>query len=328
MRYIYLSVVIFLLLGSLLFVGSFVCLDMVNHKTFYFVIQSLGRDIGMIRVDRFLTEDKIIYKSVTSMPLESLYTEYRSRLVLDKKYNLESYTKERVSGRSVDSIYLENFKNLISFVSRYQSKFTCSENIPIKRDIFVFEEDSPMTYLPIIENYNFSRGRSQGFNTISYLQSWNIPPMNRLIILTSIKNEHIKIGARKINTENLILKIRDFPQGAIWLGRSDRSIMKIDLPAKGINIVRTFTQKSLKIVDAPSGRDGFSSKNVLFKSKSTDLSGTVTFPSREGKFPAVLLSPGAGPQDRDYQGLFVGMASYLSRNGFACLRFDKRGGRV
>lgn len=325
MKKIYIAVLISLFLAMLLFIASFFYLDMVNHKTFYYLIRTAGRDCGTIKVERFVTEDKIIYKSVTSLPFDPVYTEYRSRLVLDKKYNLESYTKERISGRIANTLYLENFKNLISFVSRYESRFVFVENIPIRKETFVFEEDSPATYLPIIENYDFSKGRSQGFNAISCFNTWSLPPMKRFITLTSIKDEHLKIDSHKLKTENLLLKIRDYPQGALWVGKSDRTIIKIEVPAKNMTIIRTFKPKTVKASPRTIKPDGYLSKDVFFKSKGAELSGTLTFPSNEGKFSAVLLAPGAGPQDRDYQGLFAGLADYLSRNGLACLRFDKRG---
>lgn len=60
-----------------------------------------------------------------------------------------------------------------------------------------------------------------------------------------------------------------------------------------------------------------------------ELSGTLTSPGGESKFPAILLISGAGPQDRD--GTLAGhkpflvLADYLSRRGFAVLRVDDRG---
>ena len=61
----------------------------------------------------------------------------------------------------------------------------------------------------------------------------------------------------------------------------------------------------------------------------TKLAGTLTVPSGEGPFPAVLLVSDLGPQDRDAsQGeykLFGAMADYLTRHGVAVLRLDDRG---
>lgn len=59
------------------------------------------------------------------------------------------------------------------------------------------------------------------------------------------------------------------------------------------------------------------------------LSGTLTLPPSGGPFPAVLLIAGAGPSDRDATILghrpFWVLADYLTRQGIAVLRVDKRG---
>ncbi len=59
------------------------------------------------------------------------------------------------------------------------------------------------------------------------------------------------------------------------------------------------------------------------------LSGTFTKPSKGGPFPAVLLIPGAGPQDRDESTAghkpFLVLSDYLTRHGIAVLRVDDRG---
>lgn len=325
MKNIYAMVLAFLVSSALLFAGSFFYLDSVNHKTFYYTVRTGGYDTGAIRIDRFVTESKIVYKSVKYTPFDPCYTEHRQRIVLDKNYSLEDYTKERVEGKNSDIIYIENFKNLISFVSRYGSKFSYSENIPVKKETFVFEEESPVTYIPIIENYNFSRGRSQGFNAISCIQSWSLPPMKRFITLTSIRDERIKIGSRKIDSENLILKVKDYPQGSLWVAKSDRSLLRLEIPGLGLTVTRTFKPKPLKTNVTQLKTEGYTAKDVTIKSGSGDISGTITLPDTAGKSPAILLSPGSGPADRDYQGLFSSIADHMSRSGFVTLRFDKTG---
>jgi uncharacterized protein len=59
------------------------------------------------------------------------------------------------------------------------------------------------------------------------------------------------------------------------------------------------------------------------------LGGTLTFPNGPGPFPAAVLIAGSGPQDRDgtianHKPLLV-LSDYLTRRGFAILRYDKRG---
>ena len=60
-----------------------------------------------------------------------------------------------------------------------------------------------------------------------------------------------------------------------------------------------------------------------------DLSATLTLPKEKEKSPAVVLIAGSGPNDRDetvfgHKPFWV-LADYLTRNGIAVLRFDKRG---
>ncbi|MCE5205499.1 MAG: alpha/beta fold hydrolase [Porphyromonadaceae bacterium] len=62
---------------------------------------------------------------------------------------------------------------------------------------------------------------------------------------------------------------------------------------------------------------------------SISLSGTLTLPDSTGIFPAILLIAGSGPNDRDetifgHKPFFV-ISDHLTRNGFAVLRYDKRG---
>jgi pimeloyl-ACP methyl ester carboxylesterase len=59
------------------------------------------------------------------------------------------------------------------------------------------------------------------------------------------------------------------------------------------------------------------------------LAGTLTLPDGSGPFPTVVLVSGSGPQGRnqDVAGhkTFLVLADYLTRNGLAVLRYDKRG---
>ena len=59
------------------------------------------------------------------------------------------------------------------------------------------------------------------------------------------------------------------------------------------------------------------------------LAGTLTLPSGNGPFPAVLLITGSGPQDRNEtiygHHPFLILADYLTRQGIAVLRVDDRG---
>ncbi|MPR32683.1 alpha/beta hydrolase family protein [Salmonirosea aquatica] len=75
----------------------------------------------------------------------------------------------------------------------------------------------------------------------------------------------------------------------------------------------------------------YHTEEVQFKNDQAGitLSGTLTIPEKDGNFPAVVLITGSGPQNRNEEVFghkpFLVIADYLTRQGFAVLRYDDRG---
>lgn len=73
-------------------------------------------------------------------------------------------------------------------------------------------------------------------------------------------------------------------------------------------------------------------ENVYFINQAANgirLAGTLTYPENQEKYPAVILITGSGAQNRNEEIMghkpFLILSDYLSRNGFAVLRYDDRG---
>lgn len=72
-------------------------------------------------------------------------------------------------------------------------------------------------------------------------------------------------------------------------------------------------------------------EKVTFNNKAAavTLAGTLTLPSKKGKYPVVVLVSGSGPQNRDEELLghkpFLVLADHLTRQGIGVLRYDDRG---
>ena len=73
----------------------------------------------------------------------------------------------------------------------------------------------------------------------------------------------------------------------------------------------------------------YRSEEVTFNNGDVTLAGTLTVPNNGSRFPTVVLVHGTGLLDRDETMFghkpFLLLADSLSRNGFAVLRYDKRG---
>lgn len=325
MKKIYLAVFAILILGVLLFVGSLLYLDKEKHKVFFYTTNLYGHDVGNIRIDKFITDDKIIYKSVDSEPFQPLFTETRSRVTLDRSGGFISYSKDQYGNGAQDTIYLESSGSNISFVATSGSEFACLTGLAVKEGALLFEEDSPVTYLPILERYDFKIGRSQAFNVLTNFSTL-LPPMKRLLTLTLMGDEYIKAGSRKIKVERLLIKIKNSPQGMVWVTKNARSIVKIEFPDLKLRITRTFFLKKVNEIKEPTAKsDLFDEETVKFSGKKANLEGTLTLPRSKESLPAVLLLGRTNGSDREDQGLFTKLAQKLGSGGYAVMRFDSRG---
>ena len=143
MRKIYLAVFIIFIVSVLLFVASLFYLDREKHNVHYYIVNADGHDIETVKIDKYITDDKLIYKSQSLLPFQLLLAESKSRITLDRKYVLMSYNQEDSGSGLRDTVYLENINNNIAYVATAGSEFACLTDLPIKQGTFVFEESSP-----------------------------------------------------------------------------------------------------------------------------------------------------------------------------------------
>jgi|UPI0004851E11 fermentation-respiration switch protein FrsA (DUF1100 family) len=99
-----------------------------------------------------------------------------------------------------------------------------------------------------------------------------------------------------------------------------------------MNLSKEKVEKELiKRPQLPQKPYSYYTEDVIFENKlaNINLAGTLSLPTKEGFFPAVILISGSGAQNRDEELLghkpFLVLADYLTKNGIAVLRFDDRG---
>ena len=99
-----------------------------------------------------------------------------------------------------------------------------------------------------------------------------------------------------------------------------------------MNLSKAKVEKEIiKRPQEPKKPYSYYTEEVVFENKvaNVNLAGTLSLPTKEGVFPAVILITGSGAQNRDEELLghkpFLVIADYLTKNGIAVLRFDDRG---
>ncbi len=146
----------------------------------------------------------------------------------------------------------------------------------------------------------------------------NIPVSSITMTEDSLKFVVQTIGASytgKIYKDSALVK-GTFKQGAMVLPLDLKKIDKL---------------VEIKRPQNPQKPYPYNDEEITFENKSANitLAGSFTYPKGDGKFPAVVLVTGSGPQDRDESLMnhkpFLVISDYLTRNGIAVLRYDDRG---
>jgi len=324
MKNLYIIVSVVALAVVVAFFGTFFVLDILKHQTLSFDIKVRGYDAGQVKIDRYITEERVVYRSTTGSPYGLIASEQKVKLAIDTAASTHSYAKTTERASAAESVFIDNKNARLSYLSVYGPYFLTLDDVPVKKDALPFDEDAILTLLPFLERYDFRRGRAQGFNAIKQI-SPELPPMNTLLTLTSIRDDILTIDHRKIKTECLLLKIKHYRTITIWVSKLDRSIVMLEMPEGETQYIRSFRNNKKGFREDSPVELKSDARQVFFQNKNVRLSGKYSVPSQQGKFPAVLLICGPGPYDCDYFGLFADIADYLSKNNYCVLRFDKRG---
>lgn len=141
------------------------------------------------------------------------------------------------------------------------------------------------------------------------------------------------VPINKVSFQNPVLKMGIEVAGIEYSGTLDASNQIIGSFSQGgatypLNLGKT---NAVKRKPQEPTEFNYYVENVTFQNKKDNISlgGTLTLPSKEGKFPVVVLISGSGPQNRDSELLghksFLVIADYLTKKGIGVLRFDDRG---
>ncbi|MCX6273539.1 MAG: alpha/beta hydrolase [Bacteroidetes bacterium] len=145
----------------------------------------------------------------------------------------------------------------------------------------------------------------------------------------------LEVNTIQVNVDSLYLTSNKLKAG--YRGRWNAGDQKI----KGIwkqggveiplDLIKTDKAPEVYRPQEPKPPFPYTAEEVTFKNQfgGIKLAGTLTLPNGHGPFPAVILVSGSGPQNRDEELLghkpFLVIADFLTRKGFAVLRYDDRG---
>lgn len=172
-------------------------------------------------------------------------------------------------------------------------------------------------------------------------------PMNKLPFVLHISNENNGLKATfdspnqggfgleipEIRFENNILYLKHPKMMMNYEGKLENNVINGTFTQGGQSFILNLTKGKFKRnrPQEPQPPFDYHSEDITFENKEDgiNLAGTLTLPKGNGKFPAVVLVSGSGPNDRNEEIFghkpFMVVADYLTKNGYAVFRYDKRG---
>ncbi|MDD5680041.1 MAG: alpha/beta fold hydrolase [Candidatus Omnitrophica bacterium] len=322
--YIYLAIAAFLAIG--LFVASFLYIDREGHKTFLYAIYYDNILTGYEKTDRYLVENKLIYKSYLELPRDILDRKTIRKIRFDAGgKNFIDYTEETTANASQSTAYVKNDNNYISFLGVGNADFAYLDHMPILGNFTMFENETLATYPPLIRRYNFKRRGEQFFNTLTVI-SPNLPPLPGVISITAIGKDVIEIEGKKIKCENLVFELNGGDLASVWIAQTFHNVLMVKIPKTGFKAILCAKKDVIPVEEYTRKSNLYSEKEVTFKNGDISLSGILSIPNTEkSPYPAVLLIWDSGPLDNTAMGMFTDITHALAENGYCVFRFDKRG---
>jgi len=325
MRRLYIILLMAVCISVILFVVAFFYIDTHRHTTFFYAVYKNQNVSSTVKLDKYNTEDKIVYKSETLTPFHSVYDKVRRNLSINKKgLKVYSYEKKYLSEGVSMNIYIRRVDSSMNFLAVGHSDFAYGDRLPANKDSIIFEKDAIISYFNLVDKYDFKAGGLQNIHALTHTYAF-LPPY-KSNLETWVQDEGvIEVDSKKIKAVCLKVRLPDKNEIRVWINRWTHIPLLVEEPRAGFKAVYSERPQPVTAKTHKKESDKYKNREVKFKNKDITLSGTLSIPEGEGPFRAVMLVWGPGPQDREALGMFTDMADGLAQNGTAVLRFDKRG---
>jgi pimeloyl-ACP methyl ester carboxylesterase len=147
-------------------------------------------------------------------------------------------------------------------------------------------------------------------------------------------------GAKNIKTSGAVLRGDSLIVSVPAIGGKLSGLLQNDSTFTGewfqgtsvpLNLKKVAAASTVNRPQTPKPPFAYISEDVIYynKDKSIQYGATLTMPKDAGPFPAMILITGSGQQNRDEElfghKLFLVLADYITKKGYAVLRVDDRG---
>ncbi|MFH1836799.1 MAG: dienelactone hydrolase family protein [Candidatus Omnitrophota bacterium] len=228
------------ILIAILFVSAFLYVDFSGHKGFIFDVYESEKPAGTVKIDKFVTEDKIIYKSHAEYPASLEYPVIDEKMYLKRKtMTLQKFREESkdVKGRK-RLIWLFQKGEIIDFLFLEHPRVFSFQGFEVGDKTVVYSPYSSMLCMSIVDKYNFWKKGSQFFEIMVPIRE-PVLPMRTKVEMRDSHDTYVSIGGHKTEAEVFVLAAAGVPQAEIVLSKYSHEILEIELKGGKTKIILT-----------------------------------------------------------------------------------------
>jgi len=340
------SVVLILVMLALAF--SFVAFS--AHNEYYYDILRDDELAGKAKIDRYVTEGKVIYKSRVELPYSREYVTIHRRLYLNKKNRLPIRYEEDAYGvrNSCRTTILEQKDGATEMLYFRSPVYFETSGYETGDRTLIFSEENIVAYLQVIDNYNFWRKGTQYFEIMVPMDA-PIPVMRKKLEMRYLDDSYSGVMGRKVEAERFILRSQGMPEILLCLEKYSHFPLSVKIRKTGLDIImkghyrkfwglfgRLSTEpddlafsryKPEKNTDKAGDAPAYSTaEEVFFENGPLILAGRLWKPAKEGDpHPAVVFVSDDGPVMNAADKMFSALGKKLSESGVMVLDFDTSG---
>lgn len=223
------------ILAVALILAAFFYIDFSLHESSDYDVTVDGKLFGTVEVDRFVTEDKVIYKSRSDMPYLMSYRFASEKLLLKKNGRFPlRFIREENNGRGVSRLILlvQNFDRT-DYLFLEPPKFLALQGFETGEKTLVFLPRDVMTYMALMEKYNFWKKGTQFFEVMVPVGD-AVPLMRDKIEVKEIGDEFVSVMGRKVEGEAFRIRSRGIPEVKITLAKYTHSLLTLQFSRDGM----------------------------------------------------------------------------------------------
>ncbi|MBL7072416.1 MAG: hypothetical protein ISS33_01395 [Candidatus Omnitrophica bacterium] len=221
------TVIIFMVL---LMVAAFFYVDISGHIGYRYKAFSEDVFVGNISVERYVTEEKVIYKSSAEYSDFGGYDRIREKLVLDKRelspLEFEKRSEKVSRGKRMTLFAASGGKYDLLYMD--PPEFITFEKVKFDVENVIFSPEDIMLYMPLIEKYNFWKKGTQFFSLLIPMDG-AVPPIEEKIEIRYLKDEYIPVSGRKTEVESFVIKSKILPDIKIFLSKYKHRILCVKI---------------------------------------------------------------------------------------------------